>query len=144
MNDQNTTLPTSFWVISVIALVWNIMGVYSFYIQTFISESQLDAMTAEQIAVYESFPSWIYWIFGVAVFGGLLGSIGLLMKKGWCKPLFVISLVAIIIQMGYAFLLTDHMEVYGPSSLIVPLAIIAVAAFLVYYSKQCAEKGWLT
>ena len=49
--------------------------------------------------LYGEYPTWITIIFAIAVFSGLLGSLGLLLKKKWSKLAFIISLCAIVPQM---------------------------------------------
>jgi uncharacterized membrane protein len=143
MNTQDK-LPTSFWVVAVIALLWNIMGVYSFYAHVFISDEALAALPVAEQAVYASYPAWVNILFAVAVLTGLLGCISLLLKKAWAVPLFLISLVAVIIQMTYSMFMTESIEVYGPASVVMPILVVVIAAFLYYYSRKCRAKGWIT
>ena len=60
MSDQSTnSVPTSFWVISGLALVWNLMGMMAYVMQVTMDEATLGAMPAVERAVYESMPSWV-------------------------------------------------------------------------------------
>jgi hypothetical protein len=54
----------------------------------------------------------------------------------------MLSLVAVIGQMVYAFLLSNTLEVMGPGSAILPSAIIVIAAALVWFSTRAKVKGW--
>ena len=82
-------------------------------------------------------------VFAVAVFGGLFGCILLLLRKALATLIFIISLVAVLIQMLYSLLMTNASEVMGPVAIIMPIVVIAIAAFLVWYSKRATSKGWL-
>lgn len=139
----NQKLPTLFWVIAIAALLWNLMGVFSFFAHTMISEEALAALPEAERALYNTAPTWQKIVFAIAVFSGLLGSIGLIMRKEWCVPLFVICLISVAIQMSYQILGTEAMEVYGPQAAIMPVLVIVIAAYLLYYSRQCRERGWL-
>ena len=139
-----TSRPTSFWVIAIAALVWNLLGAAMFYMQVNMSPEQLAAMTAEQRQVYEGTPPWLNIAFGIGVFGGVLGAIGLLMKKKWATPLFLISLIAVLVQMVAAYALTPAWAVYGITGLIMPVLVVLVALLLWRYSGKAAARGWLS
>ena len=79
---EQTKPTTSFWVISTIALLWNLLGVMSFFMQVFISPEALDVLPEAERALYDSSPAWMNVAFAIAVFGGALGCVGLLIKKG--------------------------------------------------------------
>ncbi len=55
---------------------------------------------------YEATPGWLTVAFGVAVGAGVLGSIGLLLRQRWAVPCFAVSLVALLVQIGGAYLVT--------------------------------------
>lgn len=139
-----TLAPKSFWIISIIALLWNLMGTMTFFMEVFITPEALAALPDAERALYENTPPWLHIVFAIAVFGGTLGCVLLLMKKRLAVPLFIISLVAVITQMGYWLLINDVMAVHGPSSAIMPLLVILVAAFLVWYSYNAKGKGWIS
>ena len=143
MNDQTTKLPVTFWIIGVVALIWNLLGIFNFIGQTFMSEATLASLPEDQQALYEAVPIWVTVAFGIAVLSGTIACIGLLMKKGWAVPLFFVSFVAILIQMIYNVFLSNAQEVHGPTFVALPLLILGVAVFLYYYAKSSRAKGWI-
>lgn len=135
----------SYWIQSVTFLLWNIMGLLSFLGHTFPPQSMLDGMKPEEIELMNSFPSWMTAVFAIAVFGGLLGCIGLLMRKKWTKPVFLISLGAIIVQMTYNVFLTDSIEVYGLGQAItMPLLVTIFGLIQPWFSQRAINRGWLS
>jgi len=58
--------------------------------------------------------------------------------------MFLLSLIAIIIQMTYNFIVIDAMEVYGPGAIYMPIMVILFAVFLIWFSKKGITKGWLS
>lgn len=145
MSESNSKAPVSFWIISIIMLLWNFMGVFSFYFHTFITDEQLAALPEDQAALYDEYPMWITIVFAIAVFAGTIGCIGLLMKKAWVKKVFIISLIAIIIQMGHNMFFTSTIEVYGAfQAAFMPLLVAIIGAFLVWYAGYCEKKGWIS
>ena len=70
-----------FWVISSIALVWNLMGVFNYLDQAFMTDKILETLPKEQQILYQDVPAWVTAAFAIAVFSGTLGSLLLLLKK---------------------------------------------------------------
>ena len=96
-----------FWVIGIIGLIWNAMGVFQFFAENFMKETLYEGYTEEQIALMDNMPAWISVIFAIAVFSGFLGCVLLVMRKNTAVALFLISLVAVIIQMSYWLFFTN-------------------------------------
>ena len=143
MNDQSTKTPVIFWAISIVGLLWNGFGVVNWARQTFMTEAFLAALPEEQLVLFENVPMWLTAVFAIAVITGTLGCVGLLMKKKWAVPVFLVSLIAIIIQMGYSMTLAEYRDVMGPMFFMFPLVLILVGALLYYYAKRLAGKGFL-
>lgn len=143
MEDQKTNVPTWYWVVAIFFLLWNLMGIGSFYMHVFISEEALLALPVEERDLYSSYPLWTNIVFAIAVFGGTLGSIGLLMRKKWAKTAFIVSLLAIIPQMIHNLYFTDAREVYGPGTEVMPIMVIVFGFFLIWFSSYGIKKGWL-
>jgi len=135
---------TGYWIIAVFALVWNLIGVAFWYLQVTMSAEQLALMTAPQRQVYEGTPGWINIAFAVAVFGGVLGALGLLMKKRWASTMFLLSLVALMVQIIGAYVVTPAWVAYGAAGLAMPVVLVVIALFLWWYSGKAKGRGWLS
>ncbi len=132
--------PTWFWVVSGLGLVWNLIGVMAFVGQMTMDLSTLSA--AEQ-AFYESTPAWATVAFAVAVFGGVLGCVGLLLRKGWALAMLVACLLGIVVQVGHSIFIGDGIEVFGPAGLILPLVTFGIAAALAWFARYSGQQGWI-
>lgn len=135
---------TLFWVIGVIALIWNAMGVMAYVAQAYMTDEMIAALPEAERALYEDIPAWYTAAFAIAVFAGVAACILLLMKKKFAKSVFLISLIGIIIQMFYNFFMSRAAEVYGPGGMVMPIMVIVIGVFLLLYSKKCEAKGWLS
>ncbi len=144
MNASTPRPPRSFWIISVIALMWNFMGLMAFFGQTFMSEKTLSSYPEEQQALYMNVPTWLSIVYAIATVAGTLGCVGLLIKKSWAKLFFFISLIAVLIQMGYNLFMTNAAEVLGPIATVMSIVLIFVSVFLYFYAKWSQEKGWIS
>jgi len=144
MTATTTKPTTAFWIIGIIALLWNLAGLIAFFGDVFITQETLAALPDAQRELYESTPSWLKVFYGIAVFGGTLGCILLLVKKSFAIQLFMISLIAILIQMGYSIFMTNAIEVNGLVSIIMPIVVIGISIFLVWYARHTKAKGWIS
>ncbi|MGH1366895.1 MAG: hypothetical protein ACRBF0_25270 [Calditrichia bacterium] len=142
MSDGNK-LPTWFWVVSGIALVWNLMGLGAFFAQVMASPEQIAAMPEAHQELHHSTPGWVNIVFAVAVFGGVIGSVGLLMKKAWASMAFLASLAGVLLQSTNTFFLSNAVDVLGNQAIFGPLIVIIGAVALLWFSNMTKEKGWL-
>ena len=133
----------SFRIVSILALVWNALGVVTYLMSVTMSAETLAAMPEAERALYTDIPVWVTAAYAIAVFGGTIASIALLMRKAWAVPVFVISLVAIIAQMSHALFMSALIEVQGAGAAVLPVLIVVIAAFLVWYSMSAKKKGWI-
>ena len=137
------TKPTPlYWLISIIALLWNCMGVAAYLGQAYMSDEALKMLPEENQLYFSNVPAWVTAAFAIAVFGGFLGSIGLIIRKKWANFLFVISFLALVAQHVYNFFIQNYVEMTG-SQMILPIVTFIVALFLIYFSKQNSEQGVL-
>ena len=135
---------TSFWVICIVALIWNLMGVFAYLQQAYMTAEDLAALPIEEQALYENVPAWVTAAFALAVFGGALGCVLLLLRKKLATFVFIISFVSILAQMTYNLFMSKAMEVYGPGGMIMPVMVIVIGAYLIWYSKKMEAQGVLT
>lgn len=143
MTTTTVKPPTWFWVVSVIALLWNLIGVFNYLNQAFNKQLILESLDQAQREVFEGIPAWATAAFAVAVFSGTLASIGLLLRKKWAHPLFILSLLAAIAQFGHWLFINNAVEAFGPSSYTMPIMVIIFGIYLIFFSKQGIQKGWL-
>lgn len=130
----------SFWVIGVIALVWNVLGSINFFAQ--MNPDMLEAYRESERAIIENRPMWATVAFGAAVLGGAVGSLLLLLRKALAFYLFAASLLGVIVTMVHT--LTADIDFGAGEITGIVLMPLAVAALLVWYSKQAETKGWIS
>jgi len=146
MTKNVTTKPPAwFWIVSVVALLWNLMGAMAYLTQAFITDEGKAMMPTDQLELLENTPAWATAAFAIAVWGGVLGCIGLLVRKKWARPVLLLSLLGILVQMAYAFFMTNATEVYGVvQGVVMPLLLIGIGIGLVLFAKSSQNKGWIS
>jgi hypothetical protein len=140
MSDENVSaVHWSFWVICTIALIWNVMGCINFIMQ--MNPDMVASYRESEQAIILGRPAWATVAFAIAVFGGTLGCLLLMLKKSVAYYLFISSLLGVavtIIHTVSADISFGIGEVLG--IIVMPLAI---AVFLIWYSKYVGTKGWV-
>ena len=144
MNESKNKPTTIFWAIGIIGLIWNLMGVYAYLQQAYMTAEDLAALPQDQQQLYENVPAWVTAVFALAVFGGALGCILLLLRKKLAVFVLLISFVSILAQMSYNLFMSKALEVYGPEGMIMPIMVVLIAAFLVWYAKKVNDQGLLS
>ena len=144
-NNVSTKPPAWFWIVSVVALLWNLMGAMAYLAQAFITDEGKAMLPSDQLELLENTPAWATAAFAIAVWAGVLGSIGLLVRKKWARPVLLLSLFGILVQMAYAFFMTNAAEVYGAiQGVVMPLLLIGIGIGLVLFAKSSQNKGWIS
>lgn len=144
MTNSTTKPPVWFWIISVVALLWNLLGVNAYLQQAYQTDSFKAMYNAEQLEMVNNTPAWATAAFAIAVFAGALGCLALLLRKSWAKPLLLLSFIGIVVQMVYNLFISKALEVYGPGAVIMPILVLLVGIFLIWYSKKAHANGWIS
>ncbi len=144
MTEPKNKPAASFWIIGIAALIWNLMGVFEYLTMAYMTAEDLAVLPVEEQRFYDSVPAWVTAAFALAVFGGTLGCILLLLRRKLATFVFIISFASILAQMTYTVFISKAMEVYGPGSVIMPIMVIIIGAFLVWYSKKMEGQGMLS
>ena len=140
MNDKTAVgIHWSFWVIGTVSLIWNVMGVVNFLVQ--MNPEMLNAYRESERMIIEGRPVWATAGFAIGVFAGAFGCLLLLLRKPAAYHVFIVSLTGVIVTMihtlgiGIDF---SFVEILG--FIVMP---VAVAIFLIWYSKLSLRRGWI-
>jgi hypothetical protein len=140
MTSSTTKPTTTFWILSVLALLWNTVGAITFILQVTMTPETLKALPPEQQAMYTGIPSWVTGAYALAVWGGVLACTLLLLRKKLAESFFIISFAAVIVQMIYIFFVREG----GANNLVLSILVTLIAGNLVFFSRNAKAKGWLS
>lgn len=136
--------PVWFWIAVGLLLLWEAAGVFAFYAHVSINAAALAAMPAYDRQLYLSLPTWYNWVFAFAVWPALLGSLAMVMRSRFARPLFVVSLIAVIVQFGWLFGGTDLIAAKGAVETVpFPFVIFVLAVVQVWLAGVAIKRGWL-
>ena len=142
-HEQPAT-PWHLWVVGVVSLLWGAMGAMDYVMTQTRNVDYMSNFSPEQLEFFYGLPAWTVAAWAIAVWGGVLGSILLLMKRRHAFGVFVASLVAMLITAFQNFVLSNGLEVMGdPFSLAFTALIMLVAVALVIYSRAMHKRGIL-
>ena len=114
------------------------MGCINFLSQ--MNAEAVSAMPEAYRAIVEGRPTWATVAFAIAVFGGVLGGLLLLLKKSAAYYVFIASLLGGVgAQLPFVGMVGFPVE-----ALVGGLMQLVVGAALVWYSRWAESKGWLS
>ena len=138
-NRMSTGLKVFAWLM----VLWNGIGVAAFFSQVMMTPEMIAQLPEDQQAIYRNIPLWSYSAYGLAVFGGLIGSLLLALCKKLAFPVLVISLAGVIVQQYYNFVVIDAISIMGWGIVVMPVIVTSIALLLVLISQRGARAGWL-
>ena len=142
-SSDKTSPPVWFWVISIIALLWYLMDMSAFFMRVLMTDDVIKAMPENQQHLYRNMPLWVNIVFAGEVFGGALGCVGLLLRKKWALPLFVVSILGVLSQTFHVYFLSDAISTMGTPAVVMPLLAILIGIGMIVLAISAIPKGWL-
>ena len=139
-----TMRPLWFRVVAVLALLWNLVGLFMFWQEMTLTPEAVAALPPAQQQVHAAMPQIAYVFFGIAVAAGVIGSVGLVLAKRWSVPLLLLSFLGIVAQMGTAFATTPVWPLMGMAGVLPPLFLILVCLLVWLFARMSARRGWLS
>lgn len=135
--------PVWFWVTSIIALLWYLMDMSAFFMRVLMTDDVIKAMPENQQHLYLHMPLWVNIVFAGEAFGGVLGCVGLLLRKKWALPLFVVSILGVLSQTFHVCFLSDAISTMGAPAVVMPLLAILIGTGVLVLAKSAIAKRWL-
>ena len=136
--------PAHLWIVGVVSLLWNVFGCYDYLMTNLRNPAYIANVPADMLTFMDSLPAWLtaFWAFGV--WGGLVGSILLLMRSRYSVWAFAVSLIGAVIGLGYQMFVAQMPASMKEGAMgFIPWGIILFAAFLLWYAWSEEKKGVL-
>ncbi len=130
----------SFWVVGAVALVWNAMGVLNLIMQ--MNPDVLATYPESHQTIVANQTGWIAASVTVAIIGGTIGCVLLLLRKAGAVYLFYASLIGTIIVVAHTLSLS--IELSASDIVMIIVMPVVVAALLAWYSRWTAMRAWIT
>lgn len=144
MNTTRTRAPVHLWIVGVLALLWNAMGAFDYAATQLRLEFYMSQFSENQLAYFYAFPAWADAAWAIAVWGSVLGALGLLLRKAWTVPVFGVVLIAMVLNSLYTFVFTDGLALMGDGAAAFTAIIWVIAIGLFLYALAMKRSGVLT
>ena len=148
MTDENVTtagrsdVPAWYWVAAVGALLFECLGCFVYLAEVRLTPEQIAMLPLDQASMLSARPAWYYAAFGVAVWVGLAGTVGLLLRKTWAVPALLISLIAVFVQFS-SILVVPEMRNVSSDELLGPILVALVCYGIFMLARLAKRRGWL-
>ncbi len=127
----------NYWPIVILGLVWNLMGCLNFIGQS--DPDVVAAMPEAYQAVIADRPAWATAAFAIAVFGGAVGCILLLLRRAVAVQVLILSLFGVGVTLIHAILAAGlSAQVLTSTGM-----SLVVAAILLWVAQMAKGRGWL-
>jgi hypothetical protein len=134
-----------FWLIALVLLLWALGGA-SIYVAYFVESPTQFAQTAEDAEHREAYadyveaiPLWAIAVGVIAAAARLLGALGLLMRRAWALPCYVVSALFFLV-----FSLGDAASAMSPPHIAVEAVFLALSLFAIWFAYANKRTGVLT
>ncbi|SCY31915.1 hypothetical protein SAMN05192588_2230 [Nonlabens sp. Hel1_33_55] len=131
-----------FWILAVILLLWNIMGLIAFLTEAIAPELFTESFNQEQMDLYNNRPVWYMYNFAIAVFAGTFSCIMLLARKKFAVTLAIFSFLAVLISTGYT-VYSGALDLVGISDKVLFYLVLVLDLILVLFAMYAAKKRWI-
>jgi len=144
MNQTTVKAPVHLWIVGILAVLWNAVGAFDYSATQLQAEFYMSQFTAEQLEYFYAFPPWMDAAWAIAVWGSLLGSIALLLRKSWAVWFFGVAIVGMACSTVYNFVLSDGYAAMGSGGAMFTGVIWIIALLLFFYARAMAKRGVLS
>lgn len=131
-----------YWVICGLGLLWSLGGAYDYLMTVTENADYMALVPAETLEYYSSFPNWLIWPWALAIWGGVLGWILMLLRRKLAIPVFWVALVGLVINMIY-FGVTGGYPIMGMMGTLMMVVVLAISAFAVWFARRSKANGTL-
>ena len=145
--SETVKTPWHLWLVGVLSLLWNGFGAFDFIQTTTRGEAYMREMGFDQAMIdyHLAMPAWIYVPWTLGVWGAVIGSVLLLLRRRWAVQAFALSLIAALASLIYGKFIDPlppapaEMAVMGWMSFV----ILLIAVLLFVYAFNMRKRGVL-
>lgn len=136
--------PRWFWIVTGLLVLWEIAGCLACISQIRMGPAAWGPVDDWARGYYAALPAWYNPVYAVATFGGLAGSLALLLRRRAAQPLLWLSLAGVVAMFGYAFAATDLIAHKGAAQVVpFPVVIAVVTVGAIGLARSAERRGWM-
>lgn len=133
---QDGKLPPSFWVVTILGLLWNAFGGYLYIFSKLNPEKALASASPALRDYVATMPLWAHIGWSLGIWGSVAGSLLMLARSRHAVTAFLVSLLG-------AFMSYAGQAMAGVMGMVEPLVILGVIGFFWWFCRNETAKGVL-
>ena len=145
MSETPKNTKTSFLIVGIIFLLWNLFGCIMYIFDKMTSDEKYAKLYGDAMAATrEVYPAWATGAYAIAVWGGLIAAICLLLRKKIAMPLFILSLIAAIICFIPTFTEPLFAEATGGTHWVMPMIVVFLGLVEIWWTRRKISDGLIS
>lgn len=141
--NVSSPLPGWFTISAIGALLWELVGCYFYLTEVRMTPQDIAAIPVDLRGMIEARPAWYYAAFGTAVWVGLAGAIGLMLRRRWAEWALLVSLLAAVLQFSSMLIVPEMRNLAASNDLFVPFVVILISYGIWMLARRAGKAGWL-
>ena len=133
-------VPRWYWLVAAACLLFELAGCYAYVGQVTIDPATLPL---DQRRLVQAMPVWAVAAYAMAVWVGLIGAVGLMLRKRFARGALLVSLAFVVVQFGGMMLLPGVRGLMSSDQLLGPIVIFVLAYGFWQFSKIADRKDWI-
>ncbi len=132
--------PWHLWLVGILGLLWNSVGAYDYLMVQTESEFYMSQFNPEQLQLFSEFPTWLVAFWALAVWGGVLGALLVVLRRKLAVPMLLVSLLAMSVTAIHNFVSTSGLYASGGTGAAFVLLIFSLSLGLWLYARAMAAR----
>jgi len=99
--------PLHLRIVGGVSLFWNSFGAADHLMTRWQIEAYMSQFSQEQLAYFYGFPAWANAFWALGVWGSVIGSLGLVVRKTWGSWAFAVSILGLVGTSLHTMVLTE-------------------------------------
>ncbi len=138
------------WLVTLLLFTWGAAYValvaFSFFVaspadwSSLVSEGRI---TAEYAQYIWQIPGWVIAFSCAAAATRFIGAVALVLRSAWAYPVYVVSLVLVVVIMFRGFVLAGVARVISPDQIALEIIFLGLSVFAAVYAYHGCKTGLL-
>jgi hypothetical protein len=129
-----------YWMGAIATLAFMVIGVLG-YLATVTADPA--SVPADQQALMAAMPKWQTAVYAIAVWSGLVGAIGLLLRRRFAVPLLLLSLIGAVGTFLPFAIVPRVRELATESNGVAAVIVVGLCWTSFWFARHSAQRGWL-
>jgi CHASE2 domain-containing sensor protein len=136
-------LPKWFTPAAIAATLWMAFGCFAYITEMTATPAVMAQASAAERAIMEGRPAWSAAAFAIAVWGGLLGTLLLVLRRALALPLLWLAFAAMLVSYLWPVALSEVAALFSGAEWGLTAMIVVAQAAILWLGTRAKRSGWL-